>query len=501
MLGVVIFSALLALSLRSLLTDKPAADDERENLTIAYNLAYHGAYSLGTNPADGLPPTNYREPLPLYVLALHIKLHPLLASGLTAHTLNQGSAIRTLKTHNLIWAFLCLVGVALTTARLLPPTRLRPPALIIVLLLTYAIFLRHHNIDLLATEIQAATLLIGTTLASISALRSGHWRWFVVAGLGMAALTLTKASFLPISIAYTLVLLLRALLKPPAPSTRRQAIQNIGLMGAAGLGLLMPWLIRNYAEFGTVETTQRGGHVLLVRAYKNQASPLGGFYAYAPPPLRPLVGWLTGYAADDLEDGGRLASLNREDDSSFAEADRAAVRAGQPDAVISWYRKAMAERVRLIKSYADQGTDDPSRLADRAMQRQAIGLIRNDPLSHLMMTPPFMWRGLWCMGNSRAATPLLVLMGAINVLAYGAVWGMALVGLWRWHPEIMGIAVLPVGAMCFFALATHYIPRYSDPLIPNMLVALVVAGAWGVEWLIAPQRRWMARWVKQQEPV
>src|SRR5690606_23977248 len=45
--------------------------DAYENLTAAYNLAHHGVISLDPHASEP-PPSEYREPLPIAVLALYI---------------------------------------------------------------------------------------------------------------------------------------------------------------------------------------------------------------------------------------------------------------------------------------------------------------------------------------------------------------------------------------------------------------------------------------------
>jgi hypothetical protein len=45
---------------------------------------------------------------------------------------------------------------------------------------------------------------------------------------------------------------------------------------------------------------------------------------------------------------------------------------------------------------------------------------------------------------------------------------------------MLGIGLVSVGTIALYALASHAIPRYSEPAVPNMIVALVVTLAWAV---------------------
>jgi hypothetical protein len=49
---------------------------------------------------------------------------------------------------------------------------------------------------------------------------------------------------------------------------------------------------------------------------------------------------------------------------------------------------------------------------------------------------------------------------------------------------MIGLALLPVGAFMFFSLTSHFFPRLSALLIPNLISILVVISAWMLLWLI-----------------
>ena len=104
-------------------------------------------------------------------------------------------------------------------------------------------------------------------------------------------------------------------------------------------------------------------------------------------------------------------------------------------------------------------------------------MIADDPARHLATTPLFLWRG--------AFFPLPVLLAA---LVYA---------LWR-RDYALGVFVLPgLGTIMFFGLLTHFLPRYSAPVLPMAVVTVVVLAWCAVAplWRTHAQRftpKWMA---------
>lgn len=449
----------LTVSLNFKLTDKPNSADARQNLEGAYNLAYHGIISRKTVD-EGLEPSNYREPLPIAFLAAHIALHPALSSGLTAETINDPPAVIYVKQHNLFWAFLCMLGVAFATAAAVRPRVFGLVAVPIAVILTYMIFLRRGSIiDRMMTELQAATLLAWFSFTLTRALKTGKTSWFIATGVLLGSLALTKAYFL--YAAYGLILsLVVVYLWNSSPWTRRRAIGNIGLIAVFLAVVTAPWATRNFIQLGSFEIAERGGAVLMIRAYKNEMNNvefLGAFYHYAPSSLKPGLGYLLGYSRVDLEEGGRLQRLNRHN-STFSERDAAAEKAGRPQDAITFYRSARAERVRLRRYYEEQGAENASNLADRELSDRALHMIADNPVGHLKATVVYLWRG-----TELLALPIFIL---------------AVIGLFKRDPILIGTCLLPAGTILFLALSTHFLPRYAAPMLPSMVIIYIALASW-----------------------
>jgi lipopolysaccharide export LptBFGC system permease protein LptF len=90
--------------------------------------------------------------------------------------------------------------------------------------------------------------------------------------------------------------------------------------------------------------------------------------------------------------------------------------------------------------------------ADDAVKKLAEQRILAHPFKHLATTIPFVWRGA-----------LLLFPVLLVALAYAL----------RRRLDL-GLFVLPaVGLLAFYALLSHFIPRYSVPALPAAIVAFL----------------------------
>lgn len=486
-----IVAALIALSVATLartLTDTPNQYDAAQNMAAAYNLAVHGVFSqdIGPDPAPGMT----REPLPIVALAAHMRLHPGLDVAMDFETMNSGAAVIAVKRHNLLWAAGLLAGVFVLVQTALGPSRLALPAGILAMAMTHAFFLGKTRIlDTTYTEVQAATLMVWGSVALVRALQTGRSGWFLATGLLLGALALTKAVMLHVGIGVVLCLFVVHVLFAPAGG-RMRALAQTGLL-ALGLALVAgPWIMRNAIVHGEAQITGRSGEVMMIRAVLNGMSDeerRGAYTAWGPGKyLVPILGQSYAFGPEDFEEGGRLQRLNRLSTSTFAERDRAAEAAGRPQDAISYYRSAKAESVRLALAYAAEGHADPSSAADSALRAQAIEMVRSDPGAHLALTPAIVWRIVW---NFQAGVVPGPVRFGLNAAAFALLWVFAILGLLTRNPVMLGIGLAPVGMIALYVLATHAIARYSEPAVPNMIVALVVALAWTTATLAARLRR------------
>jgi 4-amino-4-deoxy-L-arabinose transferase-like glycosyltransferase len=319
------------------------------------------------------------------------------------------------------------------------------------------------GIDNLYTEqAGAALLLLGSTFLAL-ATRRGQLRNAAAAGFCFGLLALTKGveAYVALGLFAALCLLL---LLPRVRFEHRWSWKAVLMLIAAYGVVVAPWLYRNYTLFGSLQVAERGGAVLYMRALKDGMTAdeyLGTFYVWAPG-LQSFIGRALGYTPADLQLGGRLQRLNREPDSDFAARDSAAEMAGDPDMAVSFYRKARAERVRLQIELAARGVDEPTVEADRELQKRALKIVLNDLGHHLAMVIPFLWRGA-------LTTSVVLILCWLHALAA--------------RRTDLAIFLLPAsGTVAFYALFTHFIARYSVPIVPVATVAGLVLTAAIWQW-------------------
>jgi hypothetical protein len=425
--------------------------DSAQSLLMSVNLAHQGVISLDEHPP--YTPSNYREPVPIVLGAAAVRLEDLALGVAPAADYFAPERVKLLKYQNLLWlALLCVsvfwcihIGTRSYYASL-------TGALLIGVLFSRGI------VNDFATETAATAVLLLASALLTEGLLTGRVGRCLAAGALFGLLVLIKAS------AFYVFVGLAALLIAVGVIWRARInvgawTRNIGLMAAACLVVVVPWMLRNKIQLGALQIAQRAGVVLWVRALKDQMSPeeyAGTFYVWAPEKIQPLMGRLLGFGPRDLARGGRLQHLNRSEKSDFAAADVAADLAGRPQEAISYYRRARAERVKLENQLEAAHTPNAGVVADELLQKQALKLIEAHPLRHLALTIPFLWRG--------AAIAFPVFVAAIGL------------GLYRRRYDIVLLTLPSFGLMMLYALLTHFIPRYGVPLA-GMALALLVIGA------------------------
>ena len=449
--------------------------DALVNLRLAHNLASHGV--LSTAERAPFAASNAREPIPNLVTAGHLKLMALAGQEPSYRELVEGPGARAVKGANLYWAALGLAAsallVQLLTGRLLL-------VLITTVLVGYFFFAVPMFVDTLYTELQASVMLLWSSLFLVLAVRTSRRRWFLAAGLGFGLLSLTKAIFFYVCLLIMAGLLLRALWL--ATGQRRWRPLAVGAALLLGFtAAVLPWMIRNKLQLGTFQLTQRGGRVLYARAIKNGMTATevpGALYFWGPSIYQHgsrLLGF--GAAPADFQAGGRYQRINRYG-SNFQQADLEAAMAGRPQDVISYHRKVGAEVNRLILASAKQGVPDANRKAEKQVGDEAKRMILSDPARHFLMTPLFLWRGIWSWPNEgvtfKGSAIYVAAKDVLALLSYVALVALFLLGVIRRNGAFLAVTVLPVGMLLAYGLLTHNIPRYSAPAIPLMILSLVI---------------------------
>ncbi|HKY03077.1 MAG TPA: hypothetical protein VJM53_11050 [Burkholderiales bacterium] len=417
--------------------------DALQNLTAAYNLSHYGVMSLDQTGTT-LEPTLEREPVPIFALAIHMKALGPWIGDKKIEALQEGGDARLLKYSNLFWGALLVVIVVVSTVQF---TRS-------IIAICAAIWLSQIGIgahyDTLLSELPAATLLTLASFLLLRALQTQRRRLFVFSGLCFGLLCLTKASFLYVSAVFIFLLLVFSFWR----STRSKPVARTSdvLMLAMCIAVcVLPWMTRNYVELNTFKVSGRGGVVLYTRALKDLMTweeYRGSFYAYAPVGVQQVIGLMSGYSKNDLAEGGSLERLNRRRN----EADKFAAAAGEPERALSFYPKAMGTEQALINRYA--GEPNAKDLVDAELKQQALEIIKEHPWRHAALILPFLWRG------APYVTPIL--------LAFLFVFGFR-----KKDPAMVWYVMPALGLIGFYAVLTHFISRYADPIVPLAAICFI----------------------------
>ncbi len=441
--------------------NEPVLYDAWQNLTLAYNLAHHGVLSLSQDSAR-LSPSNMREPLPVAFLALHMASVEAIYGAMTLEQYQKGLGSGRLKASNVFWAALLAYAVFASIVLLSGSVVLAG----VGTWFTNLAVLEYLN--KLLTEPQAAAILTLACYVSVLALSRQHVLYFGLAGVCFGALALTKVAGFYVAIVLVCLLLGWSLWQLGWPTEARFVRLPSVIVFALGFAFTVgPWMLRNYVLLdskGIVDN--RATIVLMVRAAKNNmswAEYRGSFFVWAPNELlRRAASALLGFSDADLNRGERLQRVNRASNSDYYASDLEAARAGRPQDAISFRFRTSAERKKIMRELVAQGY---SRIAaESELQRRAIRQILGDPIKHLAMTVAFLWRGAG------------VIFPVLGIVACFAV---------RVRRADLIVYLLPaLGLVLFYALVTHFLPRYGDPMVPVSIVGgLVLSHAVLRQWI------------------
>lgn len=437
--------------------------DSSTNLRIAFNLERNGIIS--DDYESPYQPTMDREPIPVSVMSMAIGIVDLVAGSADPVMYFTGNRAMYLKYQNLAWLillslstfwaikvftssyFVALLGAVLVNLKL-PGIASGPNAL---------------GIDSLLTELPAAAVLMLSSTMLALAVHRKKTISFALAGLLFGMLALIKAAFLYIFVGIVLVMSARAIYAWYKSRTWVDMTQVSVLCLVFGI-VVLPWMLRNYNTLETFAISDRGGGVLNIRTTLNRMTAeefRGAIYYWAPSHLQPVMGLGLGFSPSDLERGGRLQRLNRSGTSSFAKDDLEAERAGRPEKAISYYRKARADMAKHRMEFEALGHQNPQKEAASVLQDRSLRSILEHPGNHLAMSVLMMWRG------APVVFPILLIAFIVALTA---------------NRQSLAAFMLPAfGMAAFYALLTHFLPRYSVPIAPISVTSIVILGYHAVQ--------------------
>ena len=96
----------------------------------------------------------------------------------------------------------------------------------------------------------------------------------------------------------------------------------------------------------------------------------------------------------------------------------------------------------------------------------ALSDFRERPLNALLTSLPLGWRGLW--GFRSKTMPGIIL----NFLAYLSMFISPLIALYERRLSWLLVSVVPISYFLFYSFFSHFLPRYSTPLVPTAIICL-----------------------------
>jgi hypothetical protein len=242
--------------------------------------------------------------------------------------------------------------------------------------------------------------------------------------------------------------------------------------------IVAPWLIRNYTIYGEFNIVLRGGEAITERVLLNQMQEYeikAAFYLWGPELYRSLAK-STSLDVDpnEFDLGGKYERIPR-----YPVMGNHAIRLGMPEKAIDYHSKVLAKQHMLEFKYMDIGYEGDKAwlLSHKEMKAESIQWILTHPIQHASMLPLFVWRSIWCFPNS--TIPLLssklqeYTHNIVNLLSYLTIFILFIYGAIKRNKDMIALTLIPVIMLLFIVGVTHSLPRYTQPVIPTMLISLV----------------------------
>lgn len=412
----------------------------------------HAAYYLRTKGSisqDGVNPSQFREPLTIAVLAVHMALFTDIPTGLSdLNVITQSTHyIKQINMVNLWYIIPSLFVMWWLAYRL---TRSHIYASILIFTAWTTFYIQPWYLARPLTEYATSLFILIICAIALKTFDSQSTKkrllYCLTTGISIGLLALIKAVALYVGLVFA-PLLSFLLYQAYTISAKYMVIYTLIIL--TGLAVVVtPWMMRNASLTDNVSIAARGGSILLGRAKLNETiSPdvIGGLYVYAPPKLqRSLFEQHLGFEQKSLWGDGKYAPLNRK---------------------VAYIRDPNRSAIRSI---------DTSH--DKQSYKRAFNQIEHHILDHLKTTAVMAWRGLWSFdgGNHLRPSGESVFSITMNLISFLTFLIMPLLALILRRKILFIFSLFPLGMFWVYALFSHFIPRYSAPLIPIAILSLLV---------------------------
>jgi 4-amino-4-deoxy-L-arabinose transferase-like glycosyltransferase len=311
----------------------------------------------------------------------------------------------------------------------------------------------------LLSENLAALMIILISLSLYKIYKTGKIGYFVLLGLSMAVLVLTKAIFM--YLIYVLVIILLILIFKKHRGIWKKFLAGAGLFMIIYFAIVGGWMYRNYQHFNEFTITNKSGIVLYYRSALNTMTKKEFFASF--------IYWLPGKDAKE-------AILDR----IFEEEDYIKLDRRNDEGYRMSSRKILED---LQDSFIEQGYDKQESvlLADKKLRQMAIQRILKNPARHVLVTIPIAWKGIFIeTGYSFVLrNPNWFWLSArsvvfVNIILFFSFFYVIISSLVRRKWDIALFFLSPFYLYFLNTVATHNKERYNFPLIPVMVIAAVL---------------------------
>lgn len=464
----------------------PSNNDGRQNLTYAYNLARYGIFSRSEADQPDIQPDYYREPLYPALMAFSLKLFAPVDDITHACFVAESDCGRErliAKRINIPLLLALAWGTTLAAYRI--GRRWWAAYLSVGLLLSADFF----YINTSFSELPAALFLLLHGWFLYEAATTSHRRrslFAVLSGLALGFLILTKAIFLywliVLAVGMTLLILLR-------PGYRR-------LLASLALAVVVPaalltslWILRNVTTFDRYTLTSRSATVLAVRAEYSYMTPnefAASFAEHSAVILRP---WLrTFFSPSDL------ARFDRSNPDSFFYRVTSLTRQSE---VVKLARERYGMNPDLESPTGAFTAAELTEADDAALRTAAVRTILDHFDKQLLFTLTFAYSGAFVQvrrydwNYTAASWALLNTVRVVAIFFIPSLWLMTVSALRKRRYALLLFFAPALFSYALHAAVTHYIPRYSAPLVPILIIALILLlgqlGMW--VWSVYARRR------------
>ncbi len=426
--------------------DKGIGGDAKEFIATAYHVERHHAFSMQGTPE---PPTKldaYRPPgYPVFMAAIIASVPNLATDDFSWFFKRDGNdpyAPPRFKVIKYVQAFLLLLAcfMAMYLARELTGKMAFAHAAFIITAIHPFLY---RYVNRYYSELFAAFLIVLFTTLFYLCVKHRRRSLFMLAGLVLGVLTLTKAQWYyiaPVCIAYFALV---GFMDRPA---RRALFIGALIFTLCFTAVVAPWKQRNEAQFGRAFITERAGIALDLRsryvAMTNNENLASFLYWTRTHRLRDLL--------PKLMDPADYANLIRE---------------------TGYYQAALMRSGELEAEY-------PRAVADKMQFTEAAERILSNPWGYIKTLPALTYRGL-VDGN----------LSIFNIIIHALFWVAAISALKRKRWDHLAIFLPMSMLVAFNSLVTHNISRYNATGTVILVVGLVA----GVNVLVEQRKRKQAK--------